>query len=174
VLECTSIAASTINAVHEHFSPNYSSPVDRFCATTFVVGAFLTLICIIIKTDDGQPPPELAVVSFERGLYLLEDISKSFHLARYFLDRLTRVITTAQQSIHRYQSPEKFTHDPQEFEMETLVPQMLTFLNEDPWNLDLGIDALDQQFDISQGLSTFSDQKFYGSRESGALFGHVF
>lgn len=173
-LECTSIAASTINAVHEHFSPDYSSPIDRYCATTFVVGAFLTLICIIIKTDDCQPPTELAVVSFERGLSLLEVIATKFHLARYFLDRLTRVITTAQQSIHRYQSPEKYTHDPQEFEMETLVPQMLTFLNEDPWNLDLGIDALDQQFDISQGLGTFSDQKLHGSRESGALFGHVF
>jgi hypothetical protein len=132
-------------------------------------------MCIIIKTDDGQPPPELAVFSFSRGLTLLEVISTRFHLARYFLDRLARVITTAQQSIHRYQSPGKYTHDPQEFEMETLVPQMMTFFNEDYWNLDLGKDALDQQFDIPQGLGAFSDQNLSaGSKESDALWENAF
>lgn len=140
-----------------------------------MVGAVLTLMCIIIKTDDGQPPPELAVFSFNRGLSLLEVISTRFHLARYFLDRLARVITTAQQSIHRYQSPEKYTLDPYEIEMETLVPQMMTFFNEDYWNLDLGKDALDQQFDIPQGLGTFSDQNLAGgSKEPDALWENAF
>jgi len=141
---------------------NSKPTIDRFSATVYLVGCVLTLICIIIKKDEFQLPLELAINSYQTGIDLLNEISPKFHLARYFLDRLARVISTTDQSIYKYQNRHKISPDLGESEMEISVPPMMSFLADDYWNLGLEKDQSDQQFETlpSQSLWNFTDIGF--------------
>lgn len=142
---CGSIAASSIEAVDMFSQSQYSNEADRFSCTTFLIGAVLTLICIIVKSDNIEPPPETIIRSFNKGLSLLNSISTKFHLARYFLDRVARLIATAQQSIQGHQKIDQFMLDPEAFDSTRLVPQMMSFFDGSYWNPDLTENYSDQQ-----------------------------
>lgn len=102
--QCLSVAASTINSVHAYHTSK-KLPNNRFHMVLFIVGALLTLVCIIIKPTNSQQIRAEAIEVYLKGLGILYEEAPKFHSARHALQRLSRLIHTAKSAIQRFENP---------------------------------------------------------------------
>lgn len=155
--DCVSIATNSIEIIHAQFiSPTYRS-TDRFSSVLYLIGSLLPLICVIVKGEnDGQTCAD-AIDALTRDLSMLSQMSPYFSVARHTLRRLHRVIQTTRRAISRCHHAEQLMLDLNDFEAETLVPQITDFFNND-YRVDLDMDMLDQtlygplMYETSSGL----------------------
>ena len=101
---CVAIAADSIDAICAYARSDLHKQTERYSSVTYLTGAIIPLICIIVK-DNNASVKTTAVDSFRKALLLLQDIASSLTLARRTLQRLRRIIYTANNAINKKQQP---------------------------------------------------------------------
>ncbi|EXJ89877.1 hypothetical protein A1O3_02944 [Capronia epimyces CBS 606.96] len=96
---CITIATQTINAISTFHASPLSQRTDRYSSASFLAGAMLPLICIIVKEHDKDKVGAVVVAAFQKALALLQDISRGLTFARRMLHRLGRLIEAANRVI---------------------------------------------------------------------------
>jgi len=156
-LQCSTIAASSIDAVHIYLSSSVHRTTDRWSSVLYLVSAILPLVCIIVKNDNEPVLRANAITSFKKGLSLLNSMSPNFSWARHTLKRIQRIIGTAKKAIEVFDNAGMFLLDPSEFfEEDMLKPRYTDFFNMDSWT------SLDADGQIGNGMG------FAGGSDFGA------
>lgn len=104
--ETLAIAASSVDAIHDYRHSSSWQPTDRLAAVLFLIGALLSLVCIIVKNDNSLEMRGTAIESYKKGLTMLYELAPNFSAARHSLQRIHSIIVTAKQAIRRFNVPE--------------------------------------------------------------------
>lgn len=145
--EVLAIAASTVNAAHQYYLSASWKPVDRLATILYLIGALLSLVCIIVKNDNPPQMRSAAIDSYKQGLNMLYEMAPNFSAARHCLQRIHRIIVTAKQAIRRFNLPESSTSE----EMILDPDDLTTLMNKpsiiDPW-LTMELDPFSQPYSV--------------------------
>jgi hypothetical protein len=154
--DCVSIASSSINAIRMHQASQSYTTTDRFASVHYLVGSLLSLVCIIVKTDNLEHTRAEAIESFRTGLSLLKGLSPYFSFARHTLRRLHKIIGSVMQAISAFSNRTSAETDPTESGMQPIMSHINNFFNYT--TLDVG-DILTQQLN---GPLTYSLEPMVG------------
>jgi hypothetical protein len=89
--EIGQIAGDSVR-VMEDYIRSAGQPIDRYFLSTYLSGLIVPLSCVIVKEGASPDLREQAVTVWRKTVLLLEDLSRSFGLARLLLKRLEGVI----------------------------------------------------------------------------------
>lgn len=170
-VECTTIAASSVNAVHSHYYSQSYHPVNRFHLVFYLVGALLPLVCIIVKKDNNQQLRAEAIDAFKKGLAVLNDMYPSYGTARHSRRRLNRIIASAMRAIDDFHNAESesFAITTNDLASENLNPNLPDIFHYDQWfdpSVDMSSDQIQMDGSLSFHLNTGAEPDFQASAQS--------
>lgn len=171
--ECVLIATSSVNAIHAYYHSRYHKQTNRYSSILYLMGSLLILVCVIVKSDNDQCTRSQAIESFKKGLYIHNELSTNFTMARHALHRMHRIIGRTQEVINSFQTAD-------EFQLQELGPQITDFFNSEPsWMMNLDKGVLNYPFNgppanilpdgsfSMGGMEPFWTEEFIGNRRTG-------
>lgn len=109
--QCLSIASSTVNTLQTYHGSHIFHPMDRFASTLYLVGALLSLACIITRRDNITATQKEAIEAFDKGLRLVTQMAADSYAARHALGRSRRIVIKVKQAIHDFEINETMSSD---------------------------------------------------------------
>jgi len=104
--ECVTIACNSIGAIRTYCSSVVHAPTDRFSSVLYIVVALLSLVCVIIKTDNPQLLRARAIDTFKIGINFLRELAPTYSTSRHALRYSHRVWESAEQAIDKFERPD--------------------------------------------------------------------
>jgi hypothetical protein len=176
--DSTTIATSSINAIHDRYNSSLYHPVHRSAAVLYLVGALLPLVCIICKKENAEKVRSDAIDAFKKGITILNRMYPNFGNARHALRRLHRITASTMRAIREFQKPdsEMLATNVNDLAMETYASDLPEFFHFDPW-LHSRTAIADQQLQINSSLpynfAVGARSEFHGSMGDGFETGQI-
>lgn len=101
--QCLGIASSTVNTLQTYHGSHIFHPMDRFASTLYLVGALLSLACIITRCDNIKATRKEAIEAFDKGLRLVTKMAADSYAARHALGRSRRIVIKVKQAIQDFE-----------------------------------------------------------------------
>ncbi|KAF9886973.1 hypothetical protein FE257_010714 [Aspergillus nanangensis] len=110
---CIGIATHSINVVHLIHSSFLNRPVERYSSVTFLAGAMIPLICVIMKENTNSDLFSMAVNPFKRALGIIQSLAGTFPYAHHTLARLGSNLSVACKKVKLHNASQGVIRPPQ-------------------------------------------------------------
>ncbi|KAL6229533.1 hypothetical protein BDW75DRAFT_245649 [Aspergillus navahoensis] len=98
---CVNIATHSIDVVHLLHYSFLHRPTERYSSVTFLAGAMIPLICVLLRERPGSELFTSAVEPFRKALSIMQGLAPAFAYARHILARFRSNVVLAEKRIEK-------------------------------------------------------------------------
>jgi hypothetical protein len=93
------IASNSVNAIYSRHTSPLRQQIERYPSVLYITGALIPLICVIVNENEKSEIKLIAIQSFQKALFVLQDIAPGLAFARLTLQQLRKSVLAANKAI---------------------------------------------------------------------------